>query len=401
MALSKISGTQIEDLSLSADDLADGAVTAAKLAAGAAVPDQSGHAGKFLTTDGTTASWAEVIIPDEVVKSSTAPSSPTAGDLWYDIGTKTLKLYNGTAWIDGIVGTGSASGGNTTNDTVISGTSYRVHTFTQSGFLTISNADIDIDYLLVAGGGSGGQHNAGGGGAGGLLSGSKTLTPGTYQIIIGPGGAARTSDGAGNNGTDTEAFGLTAVGGGGGASQASGTAAGNGGSGGGGSGFNGGGAQNNALYGTGTTGQGNDGGGGNSGQDLGGGGGAGGVGQNGVDGTAAGDGGPGLQSNIDGNNYYYAGGGGGAAFEAGDAAGDGGIGGGGGGGGGYSASFGYGGGSARNAGGNGTSTSDSAANDSGGNGGINTGGGGGGKSRGSPGSSGQGGSGIVIVRYAI
>ena len=39
-------------------EITDGAVTAAKLAPGAAVPDQSGHAGQFLTTDGTTADWA-------------------------------------------------------------------------------------------------------------------------------------------------------------------------------------------------------------------------------------------------------------------------------------------------------------------------------------------------------
>lgn len=41
-------------------DIQDGAVTAAKLAAGAAVPSQASQAGKFLTTDGTTASWATV-----------------------------------------------------------------------------------------------------------------------------------------------------------------------------------------------------------------------------------------------------------------------------------------------------------------------------------------------------
>ena len=42
------------------DKVANGAITAIKLAAGAAVPAQSGHAGQFLTTDGTTASWATV-----------------------------------------------------------------------------------------------------------------------------------------------------------------------------------------------------------------------------------------------------------------------------------------------------------------------------------------------------
>jgi hypothetical protein len=41
-------------------ELIDGAVTAAKLAAGAAVPSQSSHNGKFLTTNGSTASWATI-----------------------------------------------------------------------------------------------------------------------------------------------------------------------------------------------------------------------------------------------------------------------------------------------------------------------------------------------------
>ena len=44
--------------SITVSEIQDGAVTAAKLAPGAAVPDQSGHAGQFLTTDGTTADWA-------------------------------------------------------------------------------------------------------------------------------------------------------------------------------------------------------------------------------------------------------------------------------------------------------------------------------------------------------
>lgn len=38
-------------------ELADGAVTEAKLAPGAAVPSQTGNGGKILTTDGSTASW--------------------------------------------------------------------------------------------------------------------------------------------------------------------------------------------------------------------------------------------------------------------------------------------------------------------------------------------------------
>ncbi len=55
---------QSVDIGTPSDDVVDtihikdSAVTASKLAAGAAVPSQSGHAGKYLTTDATNASWA-------------------------------------------------------------------------------------------------------------------------------------------------------------------------------------------------------------------------------------------------------------------------------------------------------------------------------------------------------
>jgi hypothetical protein len=42
------------------EDIQEGAVTASKLAPGAAVPEQTGQTGKFLKTDGTTASWQNI-----------------------------------------------------------------------------------------------------------------------------------------------------------------------------------------------------------------------------------------------------------------------------------------------------------------------------------------------------
>ena len=68
-----LTGGNIQDGTVETTDLADGAittvkindgaVTAAKLASGAAVPDQSGQSGKYLTTDGSTASWGTVTTP--------------------------------------------------------------------------------------------------------------------------------------------------------------------------------------------------------------------------------------------------------------------------------------------------------------------------------------------------
>jgi hypothetical protein len=66
------------------------------------LPDQTGHSGQFLQSDGTTADWATVTIPtvpDEVIVSSTTPSSPPEGQLWFDTSSGSLNAYDGTAWI--------------------------------------------------------------------------------------------------------------------------------------------------------------------------------------------------------------------------------------------------------------------------------------------------------------
>jgi hypothetical protein len=74
-----LTGGNIQDGTVETTDLADGAVTtvkiadasvtATKLAAGAAVPSQSGQSGKYLTTDGSTASWGTVDLSSKVAKS--------------------------------------------------------------------------------------------------------------------------------------------------------------------------------------------------------------------------------------------------------------------------------------------------------------------------------------------
>lgn len=44
--------------SITGQNIVDGSIEAVDLAPGAAVPSQTGNAGKYLTTDGTNASWA-------------------------------------------------------------------------------------------------------------------------------------------------------------------------------------------------------------------------------------------------------------------------------------------------------------------------------------------------------
>jgi hypothetical protein len=111
-----IKGT--EDLaagSIGTNEIADGAVTAAKIAAGAAVPTQTGHSGKYLTTDGTDASWATITDPTPTVVSdqnntstgyfdlpagTTAqrPSSPNTGYIRFNTTVELAEYYDGNGW---------------------------------------------------------------------------------------------------------------------------------------------------------------------------------------------------------------------------------------------------------------------------------------------------------------
>jgi len=266
--------------------------------------------------------------------------SPTSNDF---ASGSTFSIY-------GIAGgqfTAKASGG-----IVTTSGGYAYHTFLTSGGF-IPSQDLTVDYLVVAGGGGG---SAGGGGAGGLRS---TVTasggsPGTvetalslkagitYPAIVGAGGAGGISYSAGQvrggTGGNSVFSTIASLGGGGGGSgadqnQTSPLAVLSGGSGGGATYSSG---QGN--YGAGTTGQGF-----NGGADIfddppypgAGGGGAGQVGQNPPNGSAAGNGGNGVQitalatpTSTGANSGYYAGGGGGGIYGAASTA-TGGLGGGG------------------------------------------------------------------------
>lgn len=280
------------------------------------------------------------------------------------------------------VGAGSpkAMGGTT----VVSDGTYWYHAFASSGrFEPVQNLNCDI--LVVAGGGSGGASSGGGGGAGGLLTySSQSLTAQNYTVTIGAGGASTINTAVSNNGSNSSFGSLAAaIGGGGGGNRISTQQNGlNGGSG-------GGGAVDGYVGGTGTAGQGNDGGDSPGAQNPGGGGG--GAGAAGQDGGSAnpsgGDGGIGATSTLitslgnavsagvlSSGSRYFAGGGGGSYNTSGT--GEGGLGGGG---------------------------ANGGANNSNGQNGLANTGGGGGAATGvsSTYSSGAGGSGIVIIRYAV
>jgi hypothetical protein len=410
--------------------------------------------GKTFTYDSTVGAWS----PQEGTPVSTgtsAPSSPSPDDLWFDTASGTLYFYyadgSSNQWV-GVSGPAGATGatgaaganavpvtyagvanlptsGNTigsfayitgtdqlavaksTNHWVLfskdsstdlptvtgggalgtftaGGTTYNYAKFTSDGTFVVSSSMTNVDILIVAGGGGGagtGGSGGGGGGAGGLVyASSQSFTAGTYNAVIGAGGAL------GQNGSNSTFTGQTAAvgGGAGGAFQSAGATGGSGG----GSGRDGG--TPTPAAGTANQGYAGGAGGGTSCASAGGGGGAGGVGANG--GTDCGaytsgmsDGGVGASTYSDwlqgasageevGGTWYIAGGGAGA-MEAGTAAGRG-VGGYGGGGDGSKAM---------------TTTADGTA------GSANTGGGGGGGQLrlGIQYAAGTGGSGLILLRW--
>ena len=256
--------------------------------------------------------------------------------------------------------------------------------------------------LVVGGGGAGGASGGGGGGGGLVYKTAQAVSGGTqYTIVIGGGGTGapgQPTNQDGGNGESTTAFGITAIGGGGGGGTGkNGKAGGSGGAGG---------SPNNYYGGAGTqtdsgggTGFGNAGGDttGNPKQATAGGGGAGGGGggtrsatKDGNRNSAGGHGGSGKDyTSVFGASYgdngWYAGGGGG------------------GGGGVYGGIYGYGNAGSPNYGGGGHGGSPGGGTDQGNatDGDADTGGGGGG---GAPwnwyGASGDGGSGVVMIKWA-
>jgi hypothetical protein len=287
-----------------------------------------------------------------------------AGD--FKAGT-TVTLY-GIA--NAAIGAPKATGGIITYDNT-----YYYHTFGASGTFTPQQS-LTADILVVAGGGSGGTYyRGGGGGAGGVVAlSSQSLTATGYTVTV---GAGATGGGIGVNGNNSQFGALTAaVGGGGGGDYGYNSNNGrNGGSGGGGSNQ----SSTDGSGGTATSGQGYAGGSALA-PNGGGGGGAGAIGGTATS-SVSGAGGngsstysswlsvTGIGQNVSGT-YYIAGGGSGAPYSPAPAT---------------AGVAGYGGGGV------------GVGSGTGGAGLTNTGGGGGGTNY--PSAGGNGGSGVVIIRY--
>lgn len=353
--------------------------------------------------DGTTA----ILVPGLQVSAMPVwtTSAGTLGTVTQLFNFNTTIAATGDGTISYSIASGTLPTGITLNSSTgdISGTAPTVASSTTYSFTVRStdaqNQDTDrafsitvvpvnppptVEYLVVAGGGGGGGQMGGGGGAGGYRTATGySVTAGSpITVTVGAGGSGGGSA-RGINGQNSVFGSITSLGGGGGGTYTN-NSGNSGGSGGGAGGYE----SVVSSGGAGTAGQGNAGGGsnGSNGKYLGGGGGgAGGTGITTTPGSFAqkGDGGVGQPSSISGSSTYYAGGGGGGGFYAynadyGSRTGLGGLGGGG---------DGYHPGNAANGQEYGYPGTD------------NTGGGGGGADFAS-GIGGNGGSGIVIIRYS-
>ena len=113
----------------------------------------------------------------------------------------------------------SASGG-----TEIVDGSYTYHVFVSNGNFVASSGSGDVEAIIIGGGGAARGDWPGGGGAGGVAHAENwPMTPGTYPVVIGDGGAASpisSGDGSANKGSDTTFNGITGLGGGAGTQDA-------------------------------------------------------------------------------------------------------------------------------------------------------------------------------------
>ena len=177
------------------------------------------------------------------------PASPTAGMTRFNTTDNRFECYDGSNWIQ-LKPTITATGG-----TVISSGGFTTHVFTTSGTFTVTAGSGIAEVLVVAGGGGGGWDVGGGGGAGGCLyTTGVALSAGTYTVTVGGGGTGATSgSGTAGGGSNSSFPSYTAIGGGGGGNWSGGSGA---------SGGSGGGATSNVSGGggSGTSGQGNNGG---------------------------------------------------------------------------------------------------------------------------------------------
>jgi hypothetical protein len=133
---------------------AKGLITAVTTAAVASLPTQTSNSGRYLTTNGSAASWAYVAA---TVVSATAPTSPISGMKWLDTTTGNEYTYvndgDSSQWVE----LGPLNGGNAATAitavtaTNVSGGSVNASNINVSSGIYTNNANISTTYTIPAG----------------------------------------------------------------------------------------------------------------------------------------------------------------------------------------------------------------------------------------------------------
>jgi hypothetical protein len=122
------------------------------------------------------------------------PGSPQTGMVRFNTDYNKNEVYDGAKWVV-FEGSSYATGG-----TVSSSGGYRIHTFTSANtsttFTMVYPGTVEV---LLVGGGGGGSQIGGGGGAGGFIYDSQVSLPaGNFDVFVGAGGSRETQHNANN-----------------------------------------------------------------------------------------------------------------------------------------------------------------------------------------------------------
>ena len=177
---------------------------------------------KLVISRGSSVNSTQVIAYTNLWRNTSAITNITifsGSGLTYAVGS-TFSLYGIRAWAN--ESTPKATGGYVSSDA-----NFWYHAFPFSSTF-VPNQALSCDVLVVAGGGGGGGNTGGGGGAGGLLAFSSQTISTSQQVIVGSGGAGgiSTTTNLGTratNGGDSQFGSLTLVKGGGGGGSYSGS----------------------------------------------------------------------------------------------------------------------------------------------------------------------------------
>ena len=101
-----------------------------------------------------------------IAPASSTPTSPSAGQMYFNTTTNKLQIYNGTSWFKVDQSGTTIPTGGTEQIYEFNNTKYQSNTFLTSGTFTVISA-ITADILVIGGGGGGASRHGGGGGAGG------------------------------------------------------------------------------------------------------------------------------------------------------------------------------------------------------------------------------------------